>query len=238
MLINYTYKGFTLAEILITLLVIGVVAAVAVPAVITETQEAGTAVVVKKYQGLIEQVTMQISMEYSGNVMKSPLYSNADYANGWNAFKKYLVLAKDCNTTGQDCLANGFYKYLNGTNFQNKNSLLYGKGVLNDGCTIEFQAKVYCAMNRSTSNTGPLYNSNCSLITIDINGTKPPNQMGRDNFTWYILKNGSVYPTGALDDVYAGCDPSSTDVTGDSNGAPGNGSGCTAKVLQEGKISY
>jgi prepilin-type N-terminal cleavage/methylation domain-containing protein len=238
MLNNNNYKGFTLAEILISLLVIGVIAGIVIPPIINDTQKAETALIVKKYQSTISNVALSIAMEYGGNIMKSPLYSNSDYANGWNAFKKYLVLIKDCNTTGQDCLANGYYKYLNGTNFQIKNSLLYGKGVLNDGCAIEFQAKVYCAMNRSTTNSGPLYNSNCSMVTIDVNGQKPPNQMGRDSFAWYILKDGTVYPIGSLDDVYLGCDKTSTDVTADSDGAPGAGVGCTAKVLQEGKIDY
>jgi hypothetical protein len=43
---------------------------------------------------------------------------------------------------------------------------------------------------------------------------------------------------GTEDDIFKGCNPSSADLTPGSNGSPGLGYGCTAKVIQEGDINY
>jgi prepilin-type N-terminal cleavage/methylation domain-containing protein len=230
-------NAFTLAEVLITLLVIGVVTSLTIPAIISETEKAETAVQVKKYQSVLQQAVMSIKNEY-GSVLDSPLNSDNDQENGWNTFKTYLNLVKDCGMYGQSCFANGIYKRINGNNFEDMNALAFSKGILQDGSSIELQIKTNCSTNRSSNNSGPLYNSNCALIYIDINGYKLPNRHGRDLFGWYIMKDGTVYPVGSLDDMKRGCDPNSTDTTQDNDGAPGTGEGCTAKVIQEGKINY
>ena len=80
-------------------------------------------------------------------------------------------------------------------------------------------------------------NKSCGSVDIDINGDKGPNQFGRDMFSWHITNLG-VYPVGIQNDTSYGCDPTSSDVTYDANGAPGFGAGCTAKVIQDGKIDY
>jgi len=230
-------RGFTLAEVLITLLVIGVVASMVIPALIQDSQNAETVTQVKKYQSILSQATMNIRNDY-GSILNSPLNSyianewSGDHAAGWNEFKKQLNLVKDCDTTGKDCWANVMYKHLNGTDWVNFNNYaIVGRGILSDGSLIDYEAKSNCSLNRSSTNSGPLYNSNCALIIIDVNGYKPPNQGGRDVFVWYIMKDGTVYPVGSLDDVNRGCDPSSLSSTG-------KGIGCTAKIIKEGKIDY
>jgi prepilin-type N-terminal cleavage/methylation domain-containing protein len=231
--------AFTLAEVLITLLIIGAVASLTIPTIIADTEKAETATQVKKYQSVLSQAVMNIKNEY-GSIINSPLNSNGDYINGWNTLKPYLNLAKDCGTaTGQTCWANGIYKHLNNTDWVNFNNyFVLGRGVLADGSSIDYEARINCITNKSTTNKGPLYNSNCGTIYIDVNGHKPPNTAGRDVFAWHVLQNGTVYPIGTLDDVFLGCDPTSNDITPSSDGAPGFGYGCTAKVIKDGKIDY
>lgn len=233
------HKAFTLAEVLVTLLIIGVVASLTIPSIISETEKAETATQVKKYQSVLQQAVNNIKNDY-GSVINSPLNSNADYINGWNALKPYLNLAKDCGTaTGGKCWADDTYKYLNGNNWVNFNNYyVLGRGILADGTSIDYEAKSNCKDNRSINNSGPLYNSVCGTFFIDVNGHKPPNQAGRDVFVWRVLSSGSVTPYGALDDICQGCDPTSNDIGCDSNGASGCGFGCTAKVIKEGKIDY
>lgn len=238
--IIFNNNAFTLAEVLITLLIIGVVASLTIPAIIAETEKAETAAQVKKYQSVISQAVMNIKIEY-GSILASPLNSNENHSSGWNALKKYLNLTKDCGTaTGGTCWANEMYLYLNGQNDRDFNNVgSTGRGITQDGASIYYVAKAYCTYNRSMTNSGPLYNSNCAIISVDVNGYKPPNRLGRDVFGWYIMNNGTVYPMGGLDDIYSGCSPSSSDISvDDNNGAPGYGLGCTAKVIKEGKINY
>lgn len=232
-------KAFTLAEVLITLLIIGVVASLTIPAIIAETEKAEMATQVKKYQSIIQQATLNIKNEY-GSLLNSPLSSNGDASSEWNFFKNQLNIVKDCGIlAGRGCWPNVMSKYLYGTDAKNWD--LYtggGKGVLQDGSSICLEAGSYCASNVSAYNSGPLYNSMCAEICIDVNGAKPPNQSGRDIFCWYITQNGTVYAVGALDDIRRGCDPASSDTTYGTNGSPGRGTGCTARVIKEGKIDY
>lgn len=238
MSLRYKSTAFTLAEVLITLLIIGVVAGLVIPALIADTEKAETAVQVKKYQSVLSQAVLNIKNEY-GSILNSPLNSNSDNANGWNAFKKYLNLTKDCNTTGRDCFANGIYKFINGNDWSNFNFYTGAKGIFNDGGSIFFEVTPTCAMNFSIYNSGPLYNNVCIFVFVDVNGHKSPNKAGRDVFSWYILQSGSLIPQGSLDDKLSGCDPNSQDVNyNDGNGAPGRGNDCTAKVIKEGKIDY
>jgi len=234
-------KGFTLAEVLITLLIIGVISSLVIPALISQTNNAEIATKVIKYQSVLQQAVMNYKTQNTySSLTDSPLSSDFDNVNGWNSFKTQLNLVKDCGTAiGFDCFANVTYKRLNGTDEGNYNNYaIVGRGILQDGSSIGYEAKSYCSTNRSINNSGPLYNSNCAFVYIDVNGFKPPNKVGRDVFGWYIMRNGMVYSMGSLDDTYSGCDPSSSDIAAGTDGAPGSGLGCTAKVLQEGKISY
>jgi prepilin-type N-terminal cleavage/methylation domain-containing protein len=231
------FSAFTLAEVLITLLIIGVVASLTIPAIIAETEKAETSTQVKKYQSVLQQAVLSIKNEY-GSVLDSPLNSDEDYVNSWNTFKTHLNLVKDCGTTGSNCWGNGMYRYLNGDDWVNKNTDFGGKGILQDGSSIQFMARTYCSRNRSINLSGPLYNSNCTIVYIDVNGPKPPNQGGRDVFCWYINRNDTVYPLGSLDDIYGGCNKNSSDTAPNNDGAPGIGIGCTAKIIKEGKIDY
>jgi prepilin-type N-terminal cleavage/methylation domain-containing protein len=232
-------KAFTLAEVLITLLIIGVVASLTIPAIIADTEKAETATQVKKYQSVISQAVMNIKNEY-GSIINSPLNSNSSVTTEWNALKSKLNIVKDCGIlAGQGCWANVMSKYLYGTDAKNWD--LYtsgGKGILQDGSSICLEAGSNCSSNVSSNNSGPLYNTMCAEVCIDVNGIKAPNQSGRDIFCWYILQNGTVYPVGSLDDVRRGCDPTSSDVSYGTNGSPGRGTGCTSRVIKEGKIDY
>jgi len=234
------FKAFSLAEVLFTLTIVGIIASLVLPVVIADTQKAETAVKVKKYQLMIAQASLHIKNKY-GEIYNSPINTvNTDHANGWNTFKTELNLIRDCGaTTGQNCWGLGTYKFLNGNNWVDFNNYTTsGKGILLDGSLINYESSYYCIGDKSANSAGVLHDTECAIIFIDTNGPKPPNQGGRDVFSWHVLRNGSVLPYGSLEDRYGGCDPNSTDVTGGSDGSPGRGGGCTMQVLRDGKITY
>lgn len=233
-------EAFTLAEVLITLLIIGIVASITIPALITETEKAEVAAQVKKYQSILQQAAININNEYGG-LLNSPLSSNEDHDNSWMTFKNQLNLRKDCGSyTGRGCWINTAYKTLHGTTHTNWDYIPRPKGMFQDGSSILFLSGSYCSSDMGDSDSGPLNNTMCAYIAIDVNGYKLPNQAGRDVFAWYILQNGTVCPVGIFDDEKRGCDPESTDTTYTygTNGSPGLGLGCTLKVIQDGKITY
>lgn len=237
--------AFTLAEVLITLGIIGVIAAIVIPIINSATQNQEIAVAVKKYQSVLQNAVNQYMTDNMsvGDLTNGIFKGAGQHQQAWDGLKKYFNLSKDCGTVAdQGCFAKGVtYKLLNNTNDTIHDDLTnIAKGILLDGSSIYVynRSSVDCDSNVSISNSGQMYNSVCAQVGIDINGAKPPNKQGRDEFTWYILKTGKVIPVGLPDCTYGGCDPTSLDVTFGADGAPGLGAGCTARVLQEGAVNY
>jgi prepilin-type N-terminal cleavage/methylation domain-containing protein len=172
--ITKNQKAFTLAEVLITLLIIGVVASIVVPNLIADTQQAEFITAWKKTYGVISQAQLNMVREY-GSVTGA--FSNIEYSSdGRNSFMNgwlpYLAVTKKC--TGARIIHDGChtinFQALNGATIPNYNSI--GAGViLNDGTLINFYSGV-CTGNLCTD----------SNLFIDVNGAKKPNIVGKDVF--------------------------------------------------------
>ena len=68
-------KAFTLAEVLITLVIIGVIAAITIPSLINKTNEQETVVAVKKAYSILSQAYQRIVAE-NGEINPSALGSS------------------------------------------------------------------------------------------------------------------------------------------------------------------
>ena len=85
-LYNKKFSGFTLAEVLITLGIIGIVAAMTIPALITKYQKQVAATQLKKHYSQLNQVLMRISDDPGLDVLDSnasnfvPKYIQPHYA--------------------------------------------------------------------------------------------------------------------------------------------------------------
>ena len=180
------YKfGFTLAEVLITLGIIGVVSAMTIPTVINKYQERITVNKVKKVYSILNQAFM-LSVKDNG-------YANEwDVGNGSNAttarqiasyFKPYLKILRDCKTSS-GCI--GYTENvirLNGQqhSYNYDTSSIYYKMILNDGSYIWIcGSATYCKVSIGG------YSDVCGQIFTDINGGKKPNTIGKDIFLFYI----------------------------------------------------
>ena len=79
--------GFTLAEILIALIVIGVIAAITVPTLIQNTQKQEYVSALKKAYSTLSQATQQIIAEEGSPKGEDSWLTNAD--DLYNMYKKY-----------------------------------------------------------------------------------------------------------------------------------------------------
>lgn len=223
------YSAFTLSEVLITLGIIGVIAALTIPALMQKKQELATVSSVKKaYSVLASAYTLAV--QENGDPTNWNLtgqWSGPGASNLLNILAPYLKLTKNCaNSTG--CLP--VYKYLDGTNnnFALDTYANYAKGQLADGSLITVLIwNASCAENAGSDLS---LSSTCANVGIDINGMNGPNTMGKDYFRFWFTKYG-VVPEGTSTvysdhyDFGGGC-------------KSGDGEGCTAWVLYNENMDY
>lgn len=230
--IHLNSKGFTLAEVLITLGIIGIIAAMTLPTLVNKYQERITVTKVKKFYSLMNQV-LQHAITDNGSIdqwsyikegANAPDVSSLGKSSSAFAskFKPYLKISKDCgDNTG--CIAKQFY-YLNGNryNVDYDGSKRYYKMILTDGLTLWIRDNYNPSLPNQTECelTDAGVNNICGVLWLDTNGKNPPNKFGVDVFCFYIMKN-RILPH-ALDD----CKSSQ------------NGWGCSTYILQKGDMKY
>ena len=173
--------AFTLAEVLITLGIIGVVAALSLPSVITNYQKKQTATQLKVAYQAISEAINRAKLDY-GDTLDVPenVYNTVTiYTNNINLSKLYL----DPYFTGAHRYSG---KKINIKDKSNKGYFIIGYagsgyGDKNPLCTTK--GFCYWVIN---------HGANYYHIIIDINGPKAPNIAGRDVFLFTL--NGQYVP--------------------------------------------
>ncbi len=186
--IKCRYNAFTLAEVLITLGIIGIVASMTIPTLINKYQEKVTVTRVKKFYSMMSQA-LQFAIAENGPVDTWSYTSNGQYDEEsskefTNYFKKYLKVSKDCaNESG--CIANSRVKYLHGQDtWSNYDTDKHYKMILMDGSYLWIRNNyIGC-----TTADGEKPNV-CGLMWLDVNGKSEPNTFGKDIFVFHIMKN-------------------------------------------------
>ena len=218
------FGGFTLAEVLITLVIIGVIAAMTIPTLMNKTNNQELVSKLKKEYSTFSQATNKIISDYG--MPRGDIGGWASSAEAvYNLYKENLNISKDCGS-GTECFekmtsGNTFYRYLKGTNyyhskFASSDSFAV---ILADGAQVLFvNNRTDCSRNEYSTN------NICNEIWVDINGEKKPNQWGRDMFIFALKENG-LFP--------AGCDGDSSDCTKN-----GNGWSCACKVIKDNAMNY
>lgn len=215
-----THFGFTLAEVLITLGIIGVVAAITIPTLNQRNFEKQTVSKLRETQSIISQAVRMAEQEY-GDVDGWGL-TGADSKSAIiiaDKLKPYLKLAADCgiNDTSATCVTDKDYKQLKGTrhgdNYATKRADCYKIALLN-GTSIWWK--------------GPQDDFRKITFWIDVNGPKQPNTYGKDLFV-FSYENYSIRPLGA---------PDSDSPWEKSCTKNGNGWGCAFYVLNNQNMNY
>lgn len=237
MKIMNTSRGFTLAEVLITLGIIGVVAAMTMPALVGKYQEKQAVAAVKVAYSTFSQANLRVIQEYGSmdSLVEDTLSPKENSRKAFREITKHIKKVKSCDKD-KNCMG-GPYKSLTGKvdpkswdDYSNIET-----GVLANGIT-------FYILNYIRVETGQFYGQ----IGIDINGNKKPNQMGVDFFHFDFGKDGIVLPTGVNLSVYKkhgmpidNQNPDEyyyCDLTDTSNMY--NGYGCTAWLLEHENMDY
>ncbi len=170
--------GFTLAEVLITLGIIGVVAAMTLPVLVANYQKLQAVAQLKRTYNVLSNA-IRMSMSENGDVedwviSSSDINGSSEFSNTY--LLPYLKVVKNCGTsTSGDCSYS--LKNSNGTDASSRLAN-YSRFILNDGAIVFIFSKVNVA-----THTFP----KIIYVNVDINGYKMPNKMGRDYFEFALV---------------------------------------------------
>lgn len=222
--------AFTLSEVLITLGIIGVVAAVTIPTVLQKTQEQQTISALKKAYSTLSNAYTQ-SVKDNGTPDEWALVDDQDGSKPMiDKLAPYLKVTKTCDgyTPNDDCFPSDPYKTLNNSDLYPLNSN-YPGAKLADGTLIAgIVSDPDCPTWPVGNNT--LLQNVCGHYFVDINGFKKPNQFGKDTFGFLLTKNG-IIPMGTQQENGGG-------FSGGCEAAGADGLNCTAWVIYNQNMDY
>lgn len=260
--------AYTLAEILITLTVVGVVAALTMPALISSSQNqknaAALAVAVSDWENAMAAM---MSADGATDLLETKAwtdlrnssdelygYSSDTVINNFTAeLSKYLGITNYYK--GFQTFYDGLYEnWLNGDVIDDYSDGIYEEYVV----YTTKKGPVYGVTTPSASGGNPKFSEEEILeaggnlteiageVKIDVNGKAKPNTYGRDIFLFTLGTDGMLYPRGGLDySVYYYEDDSVTWKNSDdayrqcTDISTSKGLGCTARLVENNfKMDY
>ena len=175
-----------MAEVLVTLGIIGVVSAMTVPSLMQNYQRQSYVTQLHKFYNETSQAVMQyVNDKNALNISEAGLL-NDDAIDIW--IKNYFRIVQTCENIS-DCFADE-YKSLNGNNLGVFLNDEYSPYVLASGASIALVSR-----------------SNCILLDVDVNGKKGPNILGRDLFAVKIYLDGQLDDAVPPSNVYSTVHP-------------------------------
>lgn len=176
--------AFTLAEVLITLGIIGVVAAFTIPTLMFQYQKKTLETQFKAAYSLINQAVLMVKQETGSNSL----------------YNDYVVYSPEKGYYKRNEFIKEFYKHIHTTNGVVPNNIQYS--IYSDGHVKRYtngQSFTFTTPDKVLAN-GMTIKANINgdldgkhiIFCVDINGIKPPNRMGHDLFMFIIDSSDKV----------------------------------------------
>lgn len=212
-----TIKAFTLAEVLITLGIIGVVSAMTLPTLINSYKKQQTVTHLQKVYTSLNQALRLAEAEYGPyEYWEIPTLGSDSHQYYEKYWYPYFKILKSCETYSQCGYKSNFPWFsLKGspssTTFAANNRRV--PFILSDGTLVSISIAGGDELVRS------------SMILVDLNGNKLPNKYGIDVFQFDRVNGKGILPscyTSSDADIYKSCSRS------------GDGICCVAKIISDG----
>ncbi len=187
------FSGFSLAELLIALAIVGIVAALTIPNVYSNYQKKSyLSLLEKTYRELDQNLKMIQAQDYYNNGFYKSILAlrgksveetaGCFFLGGCEDIlthkesKPFYNVSKDCEKTAQPCFA-ASYKNINGDKNENF--------TCSDGYNVTVQnGTALCII--------PADNNKPATVYTDVNGAEGPNIGGRDMFKFYIFNDYTI----------------------------------------------
>lgn len=222
--INMKNKAFTLAEVLVTLMIIGVIASITIPSLKKVSDEKAYVAGALKAYSELSSATKSLKRT-EGPISMWASYSSENAASEvMTKYKKIMPSVGVPSSSYKIQTLNNEDSSLGSGTFSNSNTTITAA----DGAIYNLAFINNCTATGASSKA-------CFRMVVDVNGAKDPNMIGVDVYAFDVMRNGDVNP------VAGKCPPdSSTDSDDDENAKnqDTDGWGCTARLVKEKDISW
>ena len=208
--------AFTLAEVLITLGIIGIAAAMTLPALINNSRNKELEAALKKNYSIIQQAFDMYQAQNGEKLLPQNIAGQK--------LKEYIIpyfkVVKDCGAGHEVVSYDPECGMVNSATVDNRQSSyrtfdgnpLTNLAAFDDGQFIISDGSIFYIENDGVNNNYLIY------ISVDVNGvSKRPNQYGYDLFTFQLMDDGKILPVGApgtnKTNVNSYCSKNSSDST-------------------------
>lgn len=229
---KFQRKGFTLAEVLITLGIIGVVAAMTLPSVIGNYQKVQTVSQLKKVYTTLNQAFKRSEADNESSVYWKTGGTTQEYFNTY--WKPYLNVLRYCSggMGEKDCNYKSSTPWKRANGLQDALLVVYDAQrvpfILSDGTFVSILTHSGYGSAEGSVTDG-VVNGNTGgadrRILIDLNASGNPNQFGKDVFLFERVPGKGIMAYGYQEDKNTINENCSKD---------GSGFMCAAKLMQDG----
>lgn len=224
------YKSaFTLAEVLITLVIIGIISAITVPVLANSMGELAYASSLRKNYSVFSQA-FKLTSKFDSNDYENWTYSHSDdfTMEVYDNISRFLRISKICGKkyTDNECFLPARAKNGSPAHFFTKEGFASNFAhlytfVMNDGSSVAIDVWDKNSVQNYAGVSKNLIDENNNLIIlVDVNGNRKPNTVGKD-IHLFVLTHKGLMPAGA-DNGSVNCTNKSIDYNYD----------CTAKMLK------
>lgn len=220
---NFKKAGFTLAETLITIGIIGIVAAMTIPTLMTKLKNDRESAILKEDYSILQQMMKMANEE--GAMGSIAVGNNMDEMKEWfnTYFLPYIKTTSVCYDKA-GCWSKNV-KRANGDKYTNS----IGCGAASISFVL-YNGSYVCMDDLGDFRFGVKSKGTTIGILVDVNGDKQPNVVGEDIFALQFYEN-ELLPGGyhmTKDAVDKNCSKNCTD------DRPYCGTACTVKAQRQG----
>ncbi len=165
-------KGFTLAEVLITLGIVGLIAAMTLPGLKANFDKKSYVTALNKVYSELSQALTMYKTDNNSVDLKEAGFNDTEALKTF--VKTYFNVTQKCETNAVPCMAEKYTK-------MNRTASWEGKGSKN--CYQLAEGATICPRKEDDGHI---------WFLVDVNGQKKPNILGRDLFVMYVYDNGVI----------------------------------------------
>lgn len=187
---RYKNKAFTLSELLIALGIIGVIATLSIPSIVSTIQYNILATQLKNNVVAIQQAIEDQKVEHKTQDLDDTDFKSAE--SFYSIMSKAQTCSGDTKCWGEKYRAISVDAYEPAIPKD-------GEGIkLKNGATLSYKYTKTMKQGDESEMNNSLRKNEFARIYIDVNGPEQPNIIGRDLFRIIIFENGNIRGSGSL----------------------------------------